>query len=94
MEQRTQLLNLSDHRALENWLVVVPIQIVEPGITKRAVHFEDRPAAGVVVVVGNSVEGISEGDVVFFGQYGHTKVTHDDMEYLVMRAEDVYLVAQ
>ena len=74
-------------------MIVVPLEIREPGITSRAVQQEERPGIGLTVSVGQNIEGITEGDVVFFGQYSHTQVTHDGVSYLIMRAEDVYLVA-
>ncbi len=55
---------------------------------------EDRPEIGIVTAVGEDVTLVSDGDVVFFGQYSHTQVTHDDITYLIMRSEDIYLVAK
>ncbi len=56
-------------------------------------QFEDRPETGIVVAVGEDVATLKVEDVVFFGKYSHTQQTHDDITYLVMRVEDVYLVA-
>ena len=72
----------------------MPAIIEESGITRRSVQFEDRPDVGIVVAVGPDFESVKVGDVVFFGQYSHFQVTHDDITYLVMRAEDVYCVAE
>ena len=74
-------------------MIVLPVEIEEEGITKRATKFEDRPDVGLVLSVGDEVKSIKTGDVVFFGQYSHFKVTHNKMTYLIMRAEDVYCVA-
>jgi co-chaperonin GroES (HSP10) len=86
-------LNLSKHKALGDYVIVVPAVIKEAGITTRATQFEDRPDVGLLVSVGNEVSGLTEGDIVFFGKYSHVQVTHDDIIYLIMRAEDVYCVA-
>jgi len=93
IKTRTELLQLSNHQALCDYVIVVPAEIQEPGITSRATQFEDRPEVGVVVSVGPDASGITEGNVVFFGKYSHVQVTHDDIVYLIMRAEDIYLVA-
>lgn len=90
---KPELLQLSNHQALGDYVIVVPAEIQEPGITSRSVQFEDRPEIGLVVSVGPDANGIEEGNVVFFGKYSHVQVTHDDVVYLIMRAEDIYLVA-
>lgn len=94
MKQQTNLLTLSNHKALYDYVIVVPAVIDEPGIAKRSVQFEDRPDIGIVTAVGDKVEGIEVEDVVFFGQYSHFQVTHDDITYLIMRAEDIFCVAE
>lgn len=93
LETQTQLLNLSKHRALGDWVIVAPANIREEGITSRAIQFEDRPEVGLIVSVGPMVTDFQSGDVVFFGKYSHVQVTHDDINYLIMRQEDVYCVA-
>lgn len=92
LESQTELLELSRHKALGEWIIIVPAHIKEAGITSKASQFEDRPDVGILVSVGDDVDGMVAGDVVFFGRYGHTQVTHDDIPYLIMRAEDVYCV--
>ena len=94
IKTQAELLNLSQHKALGEYIIVVPAEIQEPGITSRAAQFEDRPEVGLVVSVGADVkEEVSAGDVVFFGKYSHVQITHDDIVYLVMRVEDIYCVA-
>lgn len=93
LETKTELLNLSQHKALDYWVIVAPANIKEEGITSRAVQFEDRPEVGIVVSCGDLVKGVEPGDVVFFGKYSHVQVTHDDVIYLIMRDEDIYCVA-
>jgi co-chaperonin GroES (HSP10) len=74
-------------------VIVVPAVIQEEGITSKAVQFEDRPEVGIVVSTGPDAAGITDGNIVFFGKYSHVQVTHDDVTYLIMRVEDIYLVA-
>ncbi len=93
IKTKTELLELSKHKALGDYVIVVPAEIQEPGITSRAVQFEDRPDIGIVVSVGPDCDSVSEGDVVFFGKYSHVQVTHDDIIFLIMRMEDIYCVA-
>lgn len=93
LETKTHLLNLAKHRALGDWVIVAPASIKEEGITSRAVQFEERPEVGIIVSAGPDVSGIDPGDVVFFGKYSHVQVTHDDINYLIMRQEDIYCVA-
>lgn len=93
LSSKTELLNLGAHKAQGDYVVVVPVEIQEPGITSRASQFEDRPEIGLVVSVGDNIVGIAENDVVFFGKYSTVQVTHDDIIYLIMRSEDIYCVA-
>lgn len=93
MKNQTELLQLSNHQALGDYVVVVPAEINEGGVTTRATQFEDRPEVGVVVSHGPDAQGIAEGNVVFFGKYSHVQVTHGGVTYLIMRAEDIFVVA-
>lgn len=93
LTNQTQLLNLSSHKALGDWIIVAPASIKEEGITSRAIQFEDRPEVGLIVSVGEHVSNLEPGNVVFFGKYSTTQVTYDDITYLIMRQEDVYCVA-
>ena len=93
IQKATNLLNLANHKALHDSVIVLPVEIEEEGITKRATKFEDRPDVGLVLSVGDEVDSMKVGDVVFFGQYSHFKVTHNKTSYLIMRAEDIYCVA-
>lgn len=93
LETQTKLLNLANHKALGDWVIVAPANIKEEGITSRAVQFEDRPEVGIIVSAGPLATEMQPGDVVFFGKYSHVQVTHDDINYLIMRQEDIYCIA-
>ena len=93
LKNQSEILDLSKHKAQGEWIIVAPAEIEEPGITTRKAQFEDRPEVGIIVSVGDEVTSISEGDVVFFAKYSHVQVSHDEINYLIMRQEDVYCVA-
>lgn len=94
LKDKSYLLALSDHSALSDWVVVVPAEINQPGITSKAMQYEDRPEIGLVVSAGPDVTGIETGDLVFFGKYSHVQITYDDIQYLIMKPEDIYCVAK
>lgn len=93
IQSKTELLQIANHRTLGDYLTVVPVTIHESGITSRSRQFEDRPDIGLVVSVGDKVEAIKEGDVVFFAKYSNDSVTYDGVQYILIRQEDVYQVA-
>lgn len=88
------LFTLHEHKALGDYVLVVPAEIKEAGITTRHTQFEDRPDVGIVVAVGSGVNEVKEGNVVFFGEYSHFKMVHNDITYLILREEDIICVAQ
>lgn len=93
IEAQTSLLDLSQHKVLNKHLIAVPVYIKESGVTTRAAQFEDRPEVGLVVGVAEDVEGVKKGDVIFFGKYSTTQITHDGIQYQILREEDIYCVA-
>lgn len=64
---------------------------------------KEKPARGVVVAVGNgrllddgtrAESQLSEGDRVLFSSYAGETVEVDDVEYLLMREDDVLAVIE
>lgn len=94
IKEQTHLLNLSNSKTLGSYIIVVPAEIKESGITSRVTQFEDRPEIGLVVSIGNDVTNISVDDVVFFGKYSTVQMTFEDVTYIILREEDVYCVAE
>lgn len=58
---------------------------------------KDKPMRGTVIAIGNGkyIDGklqplqVKVGEEVLFGKYAGTNFKHDNMEYLIMREEDV-----
>ena len=64
---------------------------------------KEKPQEGKVIAVGNGKvndEGkkvpldIKTGDKILFGKYSGSEVTLDDVEYLILREEDVLCILE
>ena len=64
---------------------------------------KEKPQEGIVLAVGDGrvldsgdlVEmAVKAGDRVLFGKYGGTETTIDDVEYLILREDDVLGILQ
>jgi len=57
---------------------------------------QEKPQKGIVIAVGEGSPGIPTplqvGDLVIYGQYGGTEITIDDVDYLIMREDDILLI--
>lgn len=87
------MLNLPSHKVLSDNLIVVAAEVEDGGVTNVHRQYEDMAEMGLVVGVGEDIDNIVVGDVIFMGKYSTTKVTADDIDYLILRQEDVICVA-
>ena len=57
---------------------------------------KEKPQRGKVLAVGNGKKDepmtVKKGDVVLYGKYAGTELTHEGKEYLIMRESDIYAV--
>ena len=50
---------------------------------------KEKPQSGKVEAVGEEVKQIKTGDTVLFDRYGGSKINLDNVEYLIVKEEDV-----
>ena len=53
---------------------------------------ENRYARAKVISVGNIVEGIKEGDVIYYDRHAGHGIQHKDTFYHVIKQQDVVLI--
>ncbi len=57
---------------------------------------KEKPQRGEIVAVGPGKEGkgmsLNVGDMVLYAKYAGTELSHDGIDYLVMREDDVLVV--
>lgn len=53
---------------------------------------EDKPSIGKVISIGNEVREIKEGDIVHFNKHVGIEVTVNDIKYLSIKEDEVYIV--
>ncbi|MEY4926800.1 MAG: hypothetical protein RI894_1236 [Bacteroidota bacterium] len=57
---------------------------------------KEKPQRGEVVAVGPGKEGkgmtLAVGDIVLYGKYAGTELSHEGIDYLIMREDDVLIV--
>lgn len=50
---------------------------------------KEKPAAAEVVAVGPDVKGVKKGDKILHKQYGFEEIKIDNVEYLIIKEEDI-----
>ena len=83
-------------KAVNNYIVVDLIK----GETKKVgglvltdeVNEDNRYKKAKVISVGNLVEGINEGDIVYYDKHAGHGIQHDDKFYGVIQQRDVVLI--
>ncbi len=57
---------------------------------------KEKPQKGKVVAVGPGKKDepltVKEGDMVLYGKYAGTELTHDNITYLIMRESDIVAI--
>ena len=57
---------------------------------------KEKPQRGEVIAVGPGKDGnmmtVTPGDVVLYGAYRGHEITHEGVEYLIMREEEILMV--
>ena len=57
---------------------------------------KEKPQRGEIIAVGPGKEGkgmsLNVGDIVLYGKYAGTELSHEGYDYLVMREDDVLVV--
>lgn len=57
---------------------------------------KEKPQRGTVIAVGPGKDGnkptVSKGDTVLYGKYSGQEITHEGVEYLIMREEEILCI--
>ncbi len=83
-------------KAVNHYLVIEPIK----GETKKVggliltdeVNEDNRYKKAKIISAGNLVEGIKEGDVVYYDKHAGHGIQHNDKFYSVIKQMDVVLI--
>ncbi len=55
---------------------------------------KEKPQKGTVEAVGSEVKELKVGDVVLFEKYSGSKIKLNDVEYLIVKEEDILGIIQ
>ena len=83
-------------KAVNHYLVIEPIK----GETKKVggliltdeINEDNRYKKAKIISAGNLVEGIKEGDVVYYDKHAGHGIQHNDKFYGVIKQQDVVLI--
>ncbi|GAB5045916.1 MULTISPECIES: co-chaperone GroES [Thermodesulfovibrio] len=50
---------------------------------------KEKPQKGTVIEVGSEVKEVKVGDTVLFDKYAGSKIKIDDVEYLIIKEEEI-----
>lgn len=83
-------------KAVNHYLVIEPIkqELKKVGglILTDEVNEDNRYLKAKVISAGNLVEGIKEGDVVYYDKHAGHGIQHKDNFYGVIKQQDVVLI--
>jgi chaperonin GroES len=78
--------------------------LIEPApaeqITQFGIHIPqtatEKPQRGTVIAVGSGKKDepltVKVGDTVLYGKYSGTELSHDGVDYLIMRESDIFAI--
>jgi len=55
---------------------------------------KEKPQKGTVMEVGSEVKEVKAGDTVLFDKYAGSKIKIDDVEYLIIKEEEILGIIQ
>ena len=83
-------------KAVNHYIIVKKIEIgpkkVGGLILTEEVDKENRYLKAEVISIGDSVQGINEGDVVYYDKHAGHGIQHKDKFYGVIKQQDVVLI--
>lgn len=57
---------------------------------------KEKPQRGEVIAVGPGKDGnlmtVHEGDIVLYGKYSGQEISHEGVDYIIMREDDILVV--
>lgn len=53
---------------------------------------KEKPQRGIVEEIGSEVKDIKANDKILFDKYSGSKITIDDVEYLIIKEDDVLAI--
>jgi chaperonin GroES len=72
---------------------VVAVREAQKTQTASGIYLPDaskeKPVIAIVQAVGPDVKGIKKGDKIIYKEYSTTELKVDDVEYLIVKEEDV-----
>lgn len=83
-------------KPLEDHVVLLPIK--EEKTTASGIILvtddKEKPSMATVVAVGPKVDNIHVQDVVIYQPYSSTKVKHNQTEYLIVQAKNIFAIVE
>ncbi len=78
--------------------------LIEPAAAEEKTSFgiiipdtaKEKPQKGIVIAVGSGKKDepmtVKVGDVVLYGKYSGTELSHDGKDFLIMRESDIFAI--
>ena len=83
-------------KAINNYLVIEiikePAKEVKGFILTEKLDTDNRYLKAKIISTGNLVEGLQDGEIVYYDKHAGHGISHKDKLYHVIRSQDVVLV--